>query len=363
MKKVVDNLICITVIGLTLLGFVLFVCLPKKEFSENENRYLEVWPTFSFSSLKDGSFISSIETYINDHFPLRDNFISLYANVEKSIGKTEINSIYLGVDDSLIVPFTKETDEDKIVSSLNKLDLDDVSVDLMLVPNKIAIYKDSLGINHEDLDELEEIEDIYDKVSLNTISLEDVFLEYKDDYELFYKTDHHWTYYGAYLAYATYMNKDIQDIENKVLLSDDFLGTSHSKLNIKIDKDSIYTIDDDTKYEVNYVYEDVISDSLYNYDYLDKKDKYSVFLDNNHALIEVTNLDSTSEEEILIIKNSYGNSFVPLIARDYKKVAIIDLRYYNKSVLEYIESNNIKKVLVLYDIQGIYNDSSILKIK
>lgn len=363
MKKVVDNLICVTVIGLTLLGFIAFILLPKESFSENENRYLEVFPKFSFNSLKEGTFISSIETYINDHFPLRDEFISLYATSEKMIGKSEINSIYLGNDGSLIVPFTKETDEDKIVNSLNKLDLDAVSVSLMLVPNKIAIYNESLGINHEDLDELEEIEDIYDKVSLNTISLEEVFLEYKDDYELFYKTDHHWTYYGAYLAYATYMNKDVNDIDKKILLSDDFLGTSHSKLNIKVDKDSIYTVDDDTKYEVNYVYEDVISDSLYNYDYLEKKDKYSVFLDNNHALIEVTNLDTTSEEEILIIKNSYGNCFVPLIARDYKKVAIIDLRYYNKSVLEYIESNNIKEVLVLYDIQGIYNDTSILKIK
>ena len=56
---------------------VLTLALPKKDFSENENRMLAQAPTLSFASLKDGSFMSAASDYLSDHFVGRDFWVSL----------------------------------------------------------------------------------------------------------------------------------------------------------------------------------------------------------------------------------------------------------------------------------------------
>ena len=35
---------------------------PKQTFSENENRALASWPVYSFTALKDGSYMSGIQS-------------------------------------------------------------------------------------------------------------------------------------------------------------------------------------------------------------------------------------------------------------------------------------------------------------
>ena len=127
--------------------------------------------------------------------------------------------------------------------------------------------------------------------------------------------------------------------------------------------DYIEIIEDDTKYNVYYEDDNITKDSLYNYEYLDKKDKYAFFLDNNHSLIKIENLDIISNDSLLIIKDSYANSFVPLIAPNYKYVYVIDPRYYHKSIIDYINNNDIDNVLLLYNVVTMDDDFGIVSIK
>ena len=95
MKKIIS---CITTIIIIFLLVLLFV-LPKKNFSSNENRYLEKWPKFSVESLLDGSYMAGVESYVEDHFPFRDEFRKLKANFNyKVLGRYENNGIYLNED-------------------------------------------------------------------------------------------------------------------------------------------------------------------------------------------------------------------------------------------------------------------------
>ena len=106
------------------------------------------------------------------------------------------------------------------------------------------------------------------------------------------------------------------------------------------------------------------TNTLYDEDYLKEKDKYSVFLSNNHSLIEITNNDTTSREEVLVIKDSYGNSFVPFIAEHYKKIHVVDLRYNLNSMTDYLQENDqIKDVIILYKINTINEESSIYNLR
>jgi hypothetical protein len=231
----------------------------------------------------------------------------------------------------------------------------------MIVPDSIYYNSDKIDNIREVDKEDEEISYLYSKLNTNNIDL-------RKENITFYKSDHHWTTDGAFEAYKAYFNsknKYYYDINRfyRKKVSSSFLGTSSSLVLGLAKEDDMYIYDIDNNIEVSYVYEKKTSDSLYNFDYLDKKDKYAMFLDNNHALIEITNKDLNDESSIVIIKNSYANSFIPFIVNHYNKVYVIDLRYFNENVSDFIIKNNIKDKLILYNLNNLYSDLSIVRLK
>ena len=102
---------------------------------------------------------------------------------------------------------------------------------------------------------------------------------------------------------------------------------------------------------------------MYEEKYLNEKDKYSYFLDNNHALITITNKSLNNNNELLVIKDSYANSFIPLIAKHYEKIHVIDPRYYRLSISSYIRENNISNVLFLYNVLTLDDDMGIVSVR
>ncbi|MBQ6841386.1 MAG: hypothetical protein IJO63_04665 [Bacilli bacterium] len=369
MKEKINNIVFIVSVGMILILSLLFIVKKPTIFSENENRYLTMFPKLSFDSLAGGKLTGDIEDYINDQFPFRDTLVGIKTGVEVLLGKTKINDVYITSDGYLIPTFSMNNDYTKIINTLNNfVGSVDADVSLMLAPNAIDIYPEKLPVNDELNNGLKEIERIYSNFNSKTININSSLLNIKNEVDLYYRTDHHWTTYGAYFAYQEYLKQtsgaNVNLSDYNIKRTEGFYGTSYSKSNYyAIEPDDLYLFEDNVDYKVNYVVENVESDSLYNYDYLEKKDKYSVFLDNNHALIEIDNLDNENGVNMLLIKNSYGNSFAPFIAKDYDKLSVIDLRYYKNSVSDYIKENNIEKVLILYDINGIYTDASIYKLR
>ena len=95
--------------------------------------------------------------------------------------------------------------------------------------------------------------------------------------------------------------------------------------------------------DVSYVLSNKKDKSLYNYDYLEKKDKYAMFLDNNHPLITITNNDTDNDNNILIIKDSFANSMIPFLVNHYNNIHVIDPRYYKKSISRRYSNKNRKE--------------------
>lgn len=370
MKEKVNKIVFVITVVIIIVGNLWFSLHKPISFSEQENRYLQMFPKLSLKKLVGGKLTSDIEDYINDQFPMRDTLVGIKTNVEIMLGKRKINDIYIAKDDYLIPAFNKNNDSNLIIKALNEFVREvEIPIDLLIAPNAIEIYSDKLPINDEIDNGIEEINNIYQNFDGKEIDVHNLFLNIKDGVDLYYRTDHHWTTYGAFYAYNQYLarigkpSKKITDY-NIELASNQFYGTSYSKANYySIKPDEVYLFNDSNNYRVKYVVENKIESTLYNRDYLDKKDKYSIFLDNNHALIEIDNLNNNSGENLLVIKNSYGNSFVPFVAADFDTVTVADLRYYSGRLSEYAKCNNISRVLVLYDINGIYTDASILKLR
>lgn len=369
-----NNIPSVTAILLTALILVFscaFFLSEKRTFSESENRYLSSFPEFSFEDLKDGTYTEEIQTYLADHFPLRDLFMGLKAETEIALGKREINGIYIADDGYLIEAYKKPKNTDKIVGNFKKfyeaVDREKVSVSLMLVPTASVIYRDKLPAFAQERDQMAERETIYERSGLPRADCYEALMAAKDQQQLYYRTDHHWTSYGAYEAYRAYCGQagieplPLDSFEKKEV-THDFKGTIYSKLNDgRIGADTITIFENPAdQLTVFYTDTDQTTDSLYNFDYLEKKDKYSMFLDNIHPLIEITNETADSQRELVLIKDSYANAMVPFLVNHFKKVYVFDTRYYKQGPSSFIEDHpQVTDVLLLYNMNTIDTDLGI----
>ena len=354
MKKV-NKIVFIVVFLIIVIFDCIFIFSKKEDYSYLENRYLNKFN------------ISKIEEYISDHFPLRNTFLSLKNKIELTSGKTYINDTYIGKDNYLISNFKNNSKSHYIYESINEFS-NNKNVYVMLVPDSVLINEDKLYY-HLGIDENKEIDNLYANLIYSTnIDVREALKKNNVNEEMYYKTDHHWTTFGAYYAYVEFMkamNEPYLDKNSFTIekVSDNFKGTNSSKvlgLNIK---DDIYTFNTKSELIVNYVDDNKTTNSMYNNDYLDKKDKYSYFLDNNHSEIIIQNKSLKNGKKILVVKNSYANSFVPFLVNHYEYVYVIDLRYFNENVTNYILNNKINETLILYNLNNLYSDMSIVKLE
>ena len=88
--KIKRTVVCLLCIGILSMSISLLAS-PKKEFSENENRYLAKFPSFSVRNLLDGTYTDSLNDWLADHFPQRDFFVGLKSAGESASGRREYN--------------------------------------------------------------------------------------------------------------------------------------------------------------------------------------------------------------------------------------------------------------------------------
>ena len=91
---------------------------------------------------------------------------------------------------------------------------------------------------------------------------------------------------------------------------------------------------------------------------LKKKDAYTVFGGSNHPLYTIQT-PCDSKRNLLLIKDSYANSMIPFLSQHYKRIVVVDPRYFYDSVKDLIASNGITDVLFLYNANTFFLDNSL----
>ena len=233
-NKLTANIAIFAVLLILLPALTLF--LPKKTFSENENRYLQEFPVPTLKTIKDKSFMSAFEKFFSDHFVLREQWIQLKNQMEIATNKKEINGVYL-TEKRLIEH--QELNEDIIQQNTEAINSFAEKYKkptfLMVVPTAESIYTDQLPLMAPYFDQKKVIDEIYTTSNKNLTCI-DVFtplLSAKNQY-IYYNTDHHWTSLGAYLGYFAsakplgFSHNEI-DKFNVEHASHDFKGTLYSK--------------------------------------------------------------------------------------------------------------------------------------
>ena len=94
MKKQLKNYIMIVCFLLFIFGFSVASFISEdREFSENENRYLQQAPEFSWKKLKSGEFTSDIESYMSDQIFMKDQLVSLKTVTDRTLLKNYQNGV------------------------------------------------------------------------------------------------------------------------------------------------------------------------------------------------------------------------------------------------------------------------------
>lgn len=370
-NKKICTIACGILAGSILVLAVTLLITPKQSFSENENRYLAKWPVLSWENIKSGEYMEDVSTFLSDHFPMRNFFMGLKADAEIAMGKKEINNVYIAEDDYLIEVYETPQNTERIADTFGKfykkIENTDIDVHLMLVPTAYDILAEKLPTNAFVGNQMDAANAIYEKSGIPGIDCSVYLREASKEGQIYYYTDHHWTTYGAYQGYLAFCESKgltpvALDDMNKEVVTEEFYGTIYSKVNDyshKADSITLYTNPAD-KLVVNYTDTEEITDSLYNLDYVSKKDKYSLFLNNLHTLIEITNESAKTERELVLIKDSYANSMVPYLAHHYKKIYVFDTRYYKQGPSSFIEEHTgVTDVLLLYNMNTLDTDSGI----
>ena len=350
------------------IGFIgivglLLLLLPKHIYSDDENRYLAGLPEFSFEQVKSGAWMDGIEEFVNDQFPARLEWIVLKTKLDLILGKVESNGVYITDKGNYIESFKQyEKDQlDKNVAALNRFaqQMDEqlgLPVQVMLVPTAADILREQLSPFAIDLDQRKEIAKLRAE-SFTLVDISDALAEHADEY-IYYKTDHHWTSLGAYYGYKAWKPDALPLADYKEeILSETFLGTLYSKVKVEpAEKDTLhsYTVPGLAQ-QVEYNLDGIVHETFFESKFLDKKDKYSVYFNGNQSVTRI--VGATEKRKLLIIKDSYANTFAQFAAADYAEVHMVDLRSFNMPVSQYVQMMGIDDVLVLYNYKNFTEDT------
>ncbi len=340
-------------------------------FSETENRVLAQKPKLSLEGILSGSYEKEYEAYATDQFVHRDTWVMLKTRMDILLERKAIKGVYLAEDGSLIEQhLPQDYDQamaDKRVGLLRELTERYPQTLVMLAPtaDNIQSYKlPPYAVSYDQKQLLSQVKEAVGEERV--IDLFPILEEHREE-PVYYRTDHHWTTLGAYYAYLEWARKvgypprsyDPKDLQT---VSDTFLGTLHSRINLPMEADKIQIFPRTNNRKVKITYDFAKEDdSYYVPSYLEGKNQYGYFLDDNHAFIEIETAYAANGKELFIIKDSYANSLIPILAPHYEKIYVLDLRYYNGSLFSLMEqyvTHSRVSVLVVYNCIHFLEDFS-----
>lgn len=339
---------------------------PKPVFSENENRYLQKQPEISVSAITEGRFEKQAEAYLADHIAGRESWITASSRLLSLSGVTDINGTYLCTDGRLVQKVTeKQFNREAYRKNLQQIAgfrslcaKKKIPVTLIAVPTAASVYRDRLPAHAVRFDE-------NSAFAYAEKTLKDSFLDLRKtlsdrtEGDTFFRTDHHWSGYGAYRAYCAFQDFTARCADdtctrpfNPRILTSDFRGTLYSRVLLpETGTDTIEAPKEDPHRPLTVTADGKKRTSIYVPEHLEKKDKYAVYFGGNCAQTDIFSENSTSGESILVLKDSFANSFVPYLTEHYENITMIDTRYYQGDIASL--AGSFDRVLFLYSITSL----------
>ena len=339
---------------------------PKAASSEAERRPLAQLPEISAETILNGKFMSEFEDYTLDQFPLRDTFRQIKSLFHYYVlGQKDNNDIYIA--DGYAVKQEYPYDPESVAHALDRFNhlyekylADSGSkIFMTIVPDKgYYLGKDS---GHLTMD--------YDAMfaEMEAGMPWAAFVDITDtlsgaDY---YRTDTHWRQENLLnaatrLCEALGVASPSADAYTQITLSRPFYGVYYGQAALPMEPDSIHLLSSELLNACTvYDWETGKTGTVYDWDKLESKDLYDVFLSGSRSLLTIENPNAATDRELIVFRDSFGSSIVPLLVQDYAKVTLVDIRYLQIDLLGRFLEFNGQDVLFLYSTLVLNNSSTI----
>ena len=359
MKRTISLILILAIWG----GLAAFVWVKAPaEVSDAERRPLEQFPAVSGESLLSGQFMKDFADYAVDQFPLRDGFRTLNAYLTYYLlGQKDNNGIYLS--DGYAAKMDYPLDEGSVSNALTRftelyeLYLRDSKVHFALVPDKSCYLAEEAGVLSIDYDAL------YTHVaeSLPWAELIDLrgFLDIGD----YYRTDTHWRQeqiVPAAQAIAEKLGVTVPEFD-KMQIDRPFYGVYYGQAALPMEPDTMYYLTNPVLQNCTVtIHDSGTTAAVLDTTKLESRDLYDVFLSGGAAVLEISNPAGQEGRELIVFRDSFGSSMVPLLVNDYETVWVLDTRYVNPAMLGNFVDFRGQDVLFLYSTL-ILNSSSALR--
>ncbi len=358
MQKRIKN-IAVTFSFLIALAFLVGMCvkmyLHPVATSESERRPLAQFPTeITWESILDRTTIEKFEDYSVDQFPFREFFRTLKAKFHLNVmGLAENNG--LAVKDGYIAKIEQEFTDELIEYSIGRLQyvyekyLKENGGDkfVALVPDKNYFLAEKYGYPAPNYEKL--IAEV--KAALGEAEYIDLFGEL--ELEDYYRTDTHWSQekIGAVadklLTALGAADRVTGEYTENTLYP--FYGVYYGQSALQPEPDTItYLTSEILNNCTVYDYETGKTSGIYDFEKFEGKDGYDFFLSGTKALLRIDNPNATTDEELIIFRDSFGSSITPLLAEGYKSVYLVDIRYVMPDMLGNLIDFEGKDTLFLY---------------
>lgn len=399
---------------LAVMGFIGLLWFLRPDTSVIEKRTLTEFPTITWSTFWDGSFFKAVDTWYADTYPLREGLISGSQSLENHYGLrsdqivgealvaddipdpdaageevqaaepeevlpdgtvTEIGEmqgqIYITNNCGYGLYYFTQSPADKFAATMNQIYAnvkDKVNLYVMICPISAGVMLDQAVLDDMGCSsEKDAIDYIYGKMDpgIHTVSAFDNLKKHNAEY-IYFHTDHHWTALGAYYAYQAFCQEkgieahDVADYETMEFPG--FLGTFCSSSNnspaLQSNPDTVvaYIPKGTNAMTMHYTNGSVVDWFIVNdVSGYAKSELYATFVGGDRPFSYAHNPTITDGSAVMVIKDSYGNAFIPWLVDHYEYIYWVDARYTSNTISQMVRDYNIQDVI--YEVQ-IYNSST-----
>ena len=195
-------------------------------------------------------------------------------------------------------------------------------------------------------------------VAVDTVN---ALIDHNDEY-IYFRTDHHWTALGAYYSYrAICQSVGLEPVDIETLEPWDqgtFWGSLYGRVQqpnkLRADTVTAYIPKGDIRFETYNTdgypsQRTLLTDASYRTEY----EKYLVF-GTDYPMTHAENRSLPDAPNCIVVKDSFGNCFVPFLTQNFHHVYAIDYRkYYNEPIDKLVEKYNIDCVIIMPYITAI----------
>ncbi|MBR0485536.1 MAG: hypothetical protein IJJ69_12320 [Oscillospiraceae bacterium] len=325
------------------------------------NFKLSEFPVPEKQTLLNGTWTGELETFLKQNLGFHDMLFQFKSQTDLIIGEKMIQGVYI-TDERLIEK--QVSAEAGNAGILNHFYQEyHIPTYLVLVPSASEIYESTLPANALNANQEKMIKSIYSdtETGIRCVDAYHILSSLKESY-IYYRTDSHWTSYGAYYIYQSAIQKmgfTPVSYQKYVIshLSTDFRGDLYQKTlydGIKPDVLDCYTYEKGSEIkDIRVRYQDGTIEKrsvLYDKSALETDEMYRFYLGEPcQRMIIRTNLDNG--KKLLLYKDDFGDCIIPFLLQHYSEICIVNLEQTGNQFQDVAEPSDYTQAMFLCSVK------------